>query len=100
MTSVTDLAQRMGVGRHLIYDFERPRAGADQRQFMWRDIVHLCIGLDVTLPELVLPPEGKDGATIEDFDPRIHIVVGSYTDSGRNQLGLVLLGLNPDSYPT
>lgn len=57
--SVAELANRIGVGKHRIYDFERPRAGAAQRQFLWSEIVLLCAGLGVTIFELVLPDEGE-----------------------------------------
>ncbi len=56
--SVADLAKSIGVGKHRVYDYERPRAGAAQRQFLWSEIVLLCAGLDVTIFELVLPDEG------------------------------------------
>jgi transcriptional regulator with XRE-family HTH domain len=56
--SVAELAERMTVGRHLIYDFERPRPGADQRQFLWRDVVNLCLALGVTVFDLALPNDG------------------------------------------
>lgn len=56
--SVAELAKKLGLGRHVVYDFERPRQGAAQRAFLWSEIVTLCAVLDVTIFELVLPPEG------------------------------------------
>jgi len=57
--SVAELARDLGVGKHLIYDFERPRRGKEQRQFLWSEIVMLCRGLGVTIFELVLPASGE-----------------------------------------
>ena len=56
--SVAKLAKKLGLGRHVVYDFERPRPGAAQRAFLWSEIVTLCTVLGVTIFELVLPPEG------------------------------------------
>ncbi len=52
----SELAERLGVSRHLAYDMERKREGRDQRHFSWEDIIRLCGALEVTVPELVLPP--------------------------------------------
>lgn len=56
--STADLAGRLGVGRHITRDYERPRKGAPQRQFLWEEIVNLCAVFNVTIFQLVLPPEG------------------------------------------
>lgn len=56
--STAELADRLSIGRHVARDYERPRKGAEQRQFLWSEIVSLCAVLDVTIFELVLPREG------------------------------------------
>lgn len=55
--SVSDLADRLNVGKHLVYDLERPRAGQKQREFAWSELVELCRALETNLFDLVLPPE-------------------------------------------
>jgi len=50
------LAARLGVGQHVVRDYERPRKGQSQRAFLWSEIVALCHALDTNLFELVLPP--------------------------------------------
>lgn len=55
--SVADLAGRLDVGKHLVYDLERPRAGQQQREFAWSELVELCRALETNLFDLVLPPE-------------------------------------------
>ena len=89
---VSELANRMGVGRHLIYDFERPRPGAEQRQFSWADIVSLCGHLNVTLPELVFPPETEFVVEIEELTELAPLVAGM----ARNRLGWVLFGFSEE----
>jgi DNA-binding Xre family transcriptional regulator len=62
--SVTRLAEQLGVGRQIVYDYLGPRPGSAQRKFLWSDLAGLCLALDVTLFDLVLPPEGeKSGGT-------------------------------------
>jgi hypothetical protein len=56
---VAELAEKLGVSRHRVYDYERPRKGAKQRSFLWQEIVNLCAVFDVTIFELVLPEEGR-----------------------------------------
>lgn len=55
-----DLASRLGVGPHVARDYERPRKGAPQRQFLWEEIFNLCAVLEATIFELVLPEVGRD----------------------------------------
>ena len=52
--SVTELAAALGVGRHAVYDYERPRRGR-QHAFLWAELVRLCSVLECSLFELVLP---------------------------------------------
>jgi transcriptional regulator with XRE-family HTH domain len=56
--SVQQLADRLDVSRHLVYDMEGNRSGRAQRSFTLGDLVRLCDALDANLFELVLPPEG------------------------------------------
>ncbi len=56
--SVAELAKLLGVSRHRVYDYERPRKGAQQRPFLWQEIVNLCGVFNVTIFELVLPEKG------------------------------------------
>lgn len=60
------LAAYLGVGRHYVYDLEGGRADRSQREFKWSDLVGLCAVFQVTLFDLVLPPEG----VILSTDPR------------------------------
>ena len=57
--TTADLADRLRIGRHVARDYERPRKGAQQRQFLWEEIVNLCAVFNVTIFELVLPPKGQ-----------------------------------------
>jgi hypothetical protein len=57
--SVAELAKLLGVSRHRVYDYERPRKGAQQRPFLWQEIVNLCGVFNVTIFELVLPEKGQ-----------------------------------------
>jgi transcriptional regulator with XRE-family HTH domain len=102
--SVADLAERLGVGRHLVYDMERPRPGAAQRQFTFWDLVALCHALETTLFELVLPEKGvvvdelETGENTEwaraaraaGFEEVADAVYGD----GRAKLGWVLFGVD------
>jgi len=92
--SVVQLADRLSVGRHLVYDYERPRPGADQRQFLWSDLVKLCSALQVTLLELVLPPEGEEvdmlGPAVTELFP---IAADATGDDARSRLGWMLFGV-------
>lgn len=56
--SRADLADRLGVGPHVVRDYERPRKGQPQREFTLTDLFTLCVVLETTLFELLLPPEG------------------------------------------
>lgn len=56
--STADLAGRLGVGRHVVRDYERKRKGATQRQFLWSEIVSLCAVFDATIFDLILPEKG------------------------------------------
>lgn len=77
--SVAELAEALGVGRHAVYDFERPRKGAQQRQFLWSEIVNLCAVFDVTIFELVLPEKGH--RTVPDAWKHLPLVVPSVVDA-------------------
>ena len=102
--SIVDLAERMGVGRHLVYDMERPRPGADQRQFTFWDLVALCVALGTTLFELVLPPKGvvvDELETGEDSEwtraarrAGFDQVADAMYGDGRTKLGWVLFGVD------
>ena len=54
-----DVADRLRVQRHLVYDMVRARPGRSQREFRWSELVALCSALGTTVFELVLPPEGE-----------------------------------------
>lgn len=90
--SVADLADRLHVGRHIVYDYERPRPGAGQRQFLWSDLVKLCDALKVTLYELVLPPAGE---TVTSGTIGLSALARTARDQdSRTRLGWMLFGLN------
>lgn len=103
--SVAQLAARLKVGRHLVYDYERPRPGAEQRQFLWSDLLKLCSSLQVTLFELVLPPAGVElerPGMVEELWPIAADVTGK---DARSRLGWLLFGvdgnkLDPDALAT
>ena len=59
--SIDALAHRLGVNRHVVYDFEGRRRDRPQRPFRWVELVGLCSALQVTLFELVfcLPRERR-----------------------------------------
>lgn len=67
--SVAELAELLAVGKHRVYDYERPRKGEKQREFTLWDLFSLCVVLETTLFELLLPPEGVevDGVSSEDW---------------------------------
>jgi transcriptional regulator with XRE-family HTH domain len=96
--SVAQLAKRLHVGRHLVYDYERPRPGAQQRQFLWSDLVKLCSALQVTLFELVLPPAGVEldtGSTARDWVQELSPIAGEVTGKdARSRLGWMLFGVD------
>lgn len=56
--TVAELAERLGVGKHKVYDYERPRKGSAQREFTLMDLFDLCLVLETNLFELLLPPVG------------------------------------------
>jgi transcriptional regulator with XRE-family HTH domain len=102
--SVAELAERMGVGRHLVYDMERPRPGAEQRQFTFWDLVSLCSALGTTLFELVLPPKGVVVYELETGENSewtraarragLNEVAEAVYGDGRTKLGWVLFGMD------
>ncbi len=55
--SIAQLADRLQVGRHASYDYERPRKDSSQHAFKWSELVRLCAALECSLFDLVLPPE-------------------------------------------
>ena len=61
--SVAELAGQLGVKSHVVYDYEGTRKDKPQRPFRWQEIVNLCLVLNTTLFELVLPPEGAESFT-------------------------------------
>jgi transcriptional regulator with XRE-family HTH domain len=93
--SVGQLADRLSVGRHLVYDYERPRPGAEQRQFLWSDLVKLCGALQITVFELVLPPTGEEvdmlGPAVTELFPIAAEVTGQ---DARSRLGWMLFGVD------
>lgn len=102
--SVSELARELEVGRHLVYDMERPRPGADQRQFTLWDLVALCDALGTTLFELVLPPKGVVVDELETGEKSEwaraarragmgEVATAVYGD-GRTKLGWVLFGMD------
>jgi transcriptional regulator with XRE-family HTH domain len=56
--TTAELAKRLSVGSHVVRDYERPRKGSAQRQFLWSEIVTLCAVFGATIFELTLPPDG------------------------------------------
>lgn len=69
--TVIEMAKTLGVGRNLVYDLEGPRKGADQRAFLWTDLVRLCVFLDITIFDLVVPHEKSERTkTIEEWAQR------------------------------
>ena len=81
--SIRELADLLGVGEHVARDYERPRKGQPQRQFLWIDLVRLCYVLDVTLFDLVLPPEGVE---VDGFAVRDEAGIKAATSLGRGQV--------------
>ncbi len=55
--SVEFLARRLSISEDKVRDMTRPRKGYEQRAFLWIDLIQLCIALNRSLFELVLPPE-------------------------------------------
>lgn len=50
-----ELAKRLDVSRHHIYEMEGRRSDRRQREFRWSEIVALCEALSTNVYELVLP---------------------------------------------
>ncbi len=99
--SVAQLAERLPVGRHVVYDYERPRQGSEQRQFLWKEIFFLCAVLDVTLFELVLPPAGVDlehfesGRSVQEAAERADLgELASLRMDARTELAFILFGVD------
>ncbi len=91
-----DLADRLGVTRHVVRDYEGRRAGRAQRPFRWTEIVALCYVLRVTLYELVLPADSDT----EVQDPALYpFPIGDVAGGGwprRHDLGYGLFGVPGD----
>lgn len=102
--SIQGLAKVLGVGSHVVYDYERPRRGQPQRGFTWADLVGLCFALHTTLFELVLPDEGE---VLDDVRPgRLELraravevgaddLAGTIDADSRAVLGWALFGFKP-----
>jgi transcriptional regulator with XRE-family HTH domain len=117
--SVAEFAERLHVGRHAVYDYERPRRGR-RHSFTWSELVALCAALECSLFELVLPGEGEtvdlpewvahgkdieappvdlnlEGVDLHDIDrePEFGLVVVPYP--GRDELSRVVFHLPADT---
>ena len=91
----TKLAKRLGVSKHVVLDYEGRREGRRQRPFKWSELIELCYLLDVTLYELVLPPDRdtriditSKAAALGEL-PAVEVSLGLPT---RKDLGLRLFG--------
>lgn len=89
--SVIELANLLNVRRELVYDYERKRAGR-QRPFHLVDLYRLCVGLDVTLFDLLLPPPGPESDEI--------YATNVESADEREGIGLELFGMPPDLLTT
>lgn len=94
----TKLAKRLGVSKHVVFDYEGRRKGRRQRSFKWSELIELCYLLDVTLYELVLPPDRDTRIDVLESEalgdlPAVEVSLG-LPDS--NDLGLRLFGVPGD----
>ena len=92
--TMNDLADRLGVSRHVVLAYEGRRAdrGA-QRPFRWTELVTLCYALEVTLYELVLPADSDTEVRDPAFGPLKVLEVVALGWPRRNDLGYGLFGL-------
>lgn len=84
------LAQKLGIGEDQARDMQRPRRGRAQRAFTWLELVQLCEALDMSLFELVLPPEdvtviGYKGEVPPDARGIRKTILTSMLTAGRDQ---------------
>jgi len=102
--SIGEFAERLEIGEHVARDYERPRKGQPQRAFGWTEIVHMCLVLDTTLFDLVLPPEGVEIDAITRNDPLALIAASAMPEQeeilrdrdGRDFLSWWLFGISSE----
>ena len=56
--SVAELADRLGVARDTVYDYQRPRAGRGFHRFTWTELLALSRALGCSIFELVQDSHG------------------------------------------
>ena len=94
----TELAKNLRVSKHVVLDYEGRRKGRRQRPFRWSELIELCYLLDVTLYELVLPPDRDTRIDVSESEalgelPAVEVSLGN---PGSKDLGLRLFGVPGD----
>lgn len=98
--SLSQLGDRMGVTRYVVYDMLRPRQDGTQRAFEWNEIVRLAVILDRSIFELVMPPDGvrwvtgHRGEVPEDATGLREAVLQSSSRADRARFAADLLGID------